>query len=145
MGLRSRLLTGGLGALALMGGAGCEENTDFAYFKVRATLAGQVDAAFLEQVASCGVNVVSGTDGRLLDFAPFATSRCTQGQVRSADLGLIDWSTAETSGTVRFVVVVKNSATREIAKGMSAPFEIRPNATTEGTVQVDRLPDPPMM
>jgi hypothetical protein len=138
--LRGKLLAG-LGAMAMMGVSGCEEDNEFAYFKVRATLSENADAAFLDRVASCGVNVVSGTDGRLLDFAPIS---CAAGQVRSRELGLIDWSTAETTGKVRFVVIVKDVGTREIAKGMSADFDIRTNATTEGTMQVDRLPDPPM-
>jgi hypothetical protein len=140
MSLWGKLLAGGLGVAAVGGLAGCEEDNEFAYFKVRATLSQNADAAFLSRIASCGVNVVSGTDGRLLDFAPIS---CPDGQVRSPELGLIDWSTAETSGKVRFVVIVRDRV-REIARGTSADFDIRPNATTEGTMTVDRLPDPPM-
>lgn len=138
--LRGKLLAGGLGLAGLLGLGGCEENTDFAYFKVRATLNSQ-DPVFLERIASCGVNVLAG-DGRLLDFAPIS---CPEGQVRSPDLGLIDWSTAEPSGKVRFVVIVKDRATREVARGTSQDFDIVLNGTVEGNVQVERLPDPPMM
>ena len=138
---RGKLLAGGLGIAALLGLGGCEENNEFAYFRVRAMLGATADAPFLERIASCGVNVFAA-DGRMLDFAPI---NCPDGQVRSPDLGLIDWSTAERSGKVRFVVIVKDSATREIARGTSPDFDIVLNGTVEGTMTVDRLPDPPMM
>jgi hypothetical protein len=136
MTLRQTLLVGGLGVTALLGG-GCEKENDFSYVKVSVKIADSASADFLRSIASCGVNVLD-TSGEVLDFASIS---CPEGQVTNHQLGVVDWSTAE-SGTVRFAVTVKNRATCEIGKGTSGDITIVKNGTATGSVQVDPRTEP---
>ena len=129
----------GMGAAALLTLAGCEEDNKFSYFKVSVNVNPSANAEFLARIAACGVNVVD-TSGNVLDFASIS---CAEGQVRNHALGVVDWSTAEPR-TVRFIVTLKDRATREIAKGTSADLSVGANATVTGSLQVDPLPDPVM-
>ena len=122
-----------LGGLGLLAASGCEDDTKYAYFSVRVTIAEPADAIFLARIARCGANV-EGADS---DFASLACA-----PARSRDLGTFEWSTAETMGNVRFRVTLSDGIGTVLGEGVSTDVPIVIGATTPATVVV--TPVPPM-
>ncbi len=125
----------GVAGLAGIGGlSGCEDDTKYSYFAVDVALNDMADADFLARIASCGVNV----EGADTDFAPIGV--CQAGAVRDRKLGTVEYSTVETSGTVRFKVTVKDIAGMTLAEGTSSDVPITSGAVTRASVTVVPLP-----
>jgi hypothetical protein len=130
--MTTRLLCGGLLALGLLG---CrEEQVDYGYFAVRVSVDQTATEPWLASVASCGVNV----DGADVDFGSLA---CAEGSVTGPELGVFEWSTSTTSGTVQFTVTFKSGIGRTLGVGKSAQVAISPGNTVETTVVVVPIPE----
>jgi hypothetical protein len=125
----------GLAGLAGIGGlSSCGDDTTYSYFAVDVALNDMADADFLARIASCGVNV-EGADS---DFAPIAS--CQPGAIRDRKLGTVEYSTAESSGSVRFKVTVKDIAGMTLAEGTSSDVPITSGSVTRASVTVVPLP-----
>jgi hypothetical protein len=120
--------------LGLAGIAGCEDDTKYSYFAVDVALNDMADADFLARIASCGVNV----EGADTDFSPIAV--CSPGAIRDRKLGTVEYSTVETTGTVRFKVTVKDIAGMTLAEGLSNDVPVTSGAVTRATVTIVPLP-----
>ena len=120
---------------ALLLAPGCGDDTSYSYFSVKVTLDESASKypPYFDHVYSCGANVV-GAD---VDFGSLA---CKPGGSNGLDLGTFEWSTSAKSGTVQFVVTVKDRAGNEIGRGMSSDVGIVPNGTATTSVVV--TPDP---
>ena len=132
--LGKTLALAGIGVAGLAGLGGCEDDTKYSYFAVDVALNDMADADFLARIASCGVNV----EGADTDFAPIGV--CQPGAVRDRKLGTVEYSTVETSGTVRFKVTVKDIAGMTLAEGTSSDVPITSGAVTRASVTVVPLP-----
>jgi hypothetical protein len=132
--LGKTLALAGIGLAGLAGPAGCEDDTKYSYFAVDVALNDMADADFLARIASCGVNV----EGADTDFAPIVS--CQPGAIRDRKLGTVEYSTVETSGTVRFKVTVKDIAGMTLAEGTSSDVPVTSGAVTRASVTVVPLP-----
>jgi hypothetical protein len=129
---RFTLVAAGAGALAT---AGCEDDTKYSYVRVTVTLNEQVTPYYLGRIYSCGANVMGADD----DFGPLA---CPPGGVTGRQLGSFEWSSLQTSGTVTFLVTVKDPAGMEIGRGQSGPVVLVPETKDPLTTEVIVIPDP---
>ena len=120
--------------LAGIGLGGCSDDTTYSYFAVDIALNDMADADFLDRISSCGVNV----EGADTDFAPI--SICQTGAVRDRKLGTVEYSTVETTGTLRFKVTIKDVAGMTLAEGTSNDVPITSGALTRTSVTVVPLP-----
>ena len=127
-GLRPAIL-----ALALLAGPGCQEDVDYGYFAVRVSVDQTATDAWLARVAHCGVNV----DGADVDFG-FLT--CAEGTLSGPEVGVFEWSTSTTGGTVQFTVTFKNAIGDTLGTGRSAEASISPGNTVETRVVVVPIP-----
>jgi hypothetical protein len=132
--LRSLGKTLALAGIGLGGIAGCSDDTTYSYFAVDVALNDMADADFLDRIATCGVNV----EGADTDFSPI--SICQPGAVRDRKLGTVEYSTVETTGTLRFKVTVKDVAGMTLAEGTSNDVPITSGALTRASVTVVPLP-----
>jgi hypothetical protein len=115
----------GLGLLAL---AGCEEDPQYSYFAVNVTFNEQASDEILSRIATCGANV----EGADTDFV--SDLGCRPGSVRGRELGRFEWVTTETSGNVRFRVMMKDIAGVVLAEGSSPDVPITVGTTTQTSV-----------
>jgi hypothetical protein len=125
-------------ALALLGVAGCESDVKYGYFSVKVTMADTATPEILARINSCGVNV----EGDDIDFSALD---CSLGHV-SKEVGTFEWSTTST-GTVRFLVTVKDVTGKDLGTGMSPDQRIVPDGTVPAVVVVNPTPEalkPPM-
>jgi hypothetical protein len=129
---RLALAAAGAGALAA---AGCEDDTKYSYVRVTVSLNDQVTPYYLGRISSCGANVMGADD----DFGPLY---CPPGGVTGRQLGAFEWSTLQTSGTVTFVVTLKDPAGMDIGRGESAPVTLVPDTKDPLPAQVVVIPDP---
>ncbi len=127
-------LRAALVGLALLGGAGCEEQVDYGYFAVRVTIDQTAPDPWLASVASCGVNV-GGADE---DFGALA---CAENTLTTHELGVFEWSTSTSSGAVQFTVTFKSAIGRVLGVGKSPEVNISPGNTVMTTVMVVPTPE----
>jgi hypothetical protein len=120
--------------LALLGGAGCEQDVDYGYFAVKVTIDQTAPAEWLTSVASCGVNV----DGADVDFGSLA---CAEGSLTGHELGVFEWSTSTSSGAVQFTVTFKNALGRVLGAGKSPEVNISPGQMVMTSVVVVPTPE----
>jgi hypothetical protein len=132
--LRSLGKTLALSGFGLAGIAGCSDDTTYSYFAVDIALNDMADADFLARISSCGVNV----EGADTDFSPITI--CQVGAIRDRNLGTVEYSTVETSGTLRFKVTVLDVAGKTLAEGTSNDVAIAGGALTRASVTVVPLP-----
>jgi hypothetical protein len=128
------LALAGLGLAGIGGVSGCEDDTQYSYFAIDVALNDMADADFLARIASCGVNV----EGADTDFS--SISICQAGAVNDRKLGTVEYSTVETTGTLRFKVTVKDVAGMPLAEGTSTDVPITSGSLTRASVTVVPLP-----
>jgi hypothetical protein len=123
--------------LAFVGLAlGCEELVTYSYYDVTVRLDPvSIDDDMLLKINSCAV-VVEGLRQDTTDLV------CVRGSIKH-DLGHFNYSTSTKSGTVRFIVSLKDLRGREIAHGESVELGIVPNVTTPATILVTAVTDSP--
>ena len=126
-------LRAGVLGLVLLAGSGCEEEVNYGYFAVRVTVDQTATDPWLARVASCGVNV----DGADVDFGSLA---CAEGTLNGPEVGVFEWSTSTTSGTVQFTVTFKSGIGNPLGSGRSPPVSISPGNTVETSVVVVPIP-----
>jgi hypothetical protein len=128
------LLTGAL----LVGG--CDKTATFSYFNIHVTLdRTSIDDELLDLINGCAA--VAETPAR----RDTTDLRCVRHRVPN-DLGVFQYTTTLTSGSIKFSVVMASYDGTAIAQGqIDPPLGIAPGMTVEGTLVVKAIPGAPRM
>jgi hypothetical protein len=110
-------------ALALL--PACDEPVTYSYFQIHVHLDATVGLELLDRVQACAV--VAQTPVRE-DSADLGCRR----HMTTGDLGTFEYTTALTSGAVKFLLVVNDFNGDPIARGETAPIQIQVGKTATG-------------
>ena len=127
-------------ATVWLGLAGCDRKVAYSYFNVTVTLdRTTIDDELLDLVSACGATATLD-DGR----AETRDLRCVRHNV-GADLGVFQYTTSRTSGSVKFTVVLTSYWGARLATGESESVGIAPSSTTSVMMIVHALANAPRM
>ena len=108
----------GLAAALVLSTSGCDPYT---YFNVDVSLGASITGQNRFDTYSCGVFVLDATTGRRIQEAALkkleGPNACQNISDSTTDIGVMDYSTARSSGTLRFFVNMLDTASAPIAEG----------------------------
>lgn len=129
--MKSGLLFG----VALMGGLSlsCDKTVTYSYFRIAATVDPTVSQDLLDVVEACAVIAETPTHTDSADL------RCVRRHV-GRDLGVIEYSTEQTTGAITFSIVMNGLNQQRLARGEVGPLDIVRGQTVEGALVVKEIP-----
>jgi hypothetical protein len=126
-------------AVGLLLAAGCDKTATFSYFNVHVTLdRSTIDDELLDLIQTCAVTA----DGPVRQ--DISSLRCTRHRIPN-DLGVFQYTTKETKGSVTFKVIMTSYFDSPLAEGSVGPIGIAPGSSTDAMLVVSGIPGAPRM
>jgi hypothetical protein len=126
----------GLLAAALALGA-CDKTATFAYFNIDVVLdRATIDDELLDLIQTCSATATTPTREEMADM------RCMRHRIGN-DVGVFQYTTSLTSGSVTFSVTLYNYFGPAVAEGQLGPLGIAPGGTVDMQLVVHGIPGAP--